>query len=128
MSWCKTIKEWLCLLLGGPALRASIGAPATPALLRSVMPPLCSPQSLSPLRKFGPSSVATLLGQLLQGMKAAKRQPSLQGPAPSEAAKLLDAKPPATCLSALQEERLAFRPQLPSVLAGGHSAGSYLSL
>ncbi|KAL4442021.1 hypothetical protein ABPG77_011282 [Micractinium sp. CCAP 211/92] len=121
MSWCKKTKEWLCLLLGRPALRAPIGAPATPALLRSVMPPRCGPQSLSPLRKFGPSGVTTLLGQLLQGMKAAKRQPSLQGPAPSEAAKLLDAKPPATCLSALQEERLAFRPQLPSVLAGPHN-------
>ncbi|KAL4443800.1 hypothetical protein ABPG75_011537 [Micractinium tetrahymenae] len=36
-------------------------------------------------------------------------------------AKLVDTKPPASSLSPLQAERLAFRPQLPSVLTGPHS-------
>lgn len=57
-------------------------------------------------------------------MKTATLHPSLQGVAPAEMVKLVDAQPPATSLSQLQEERLAFRPQLPSVMTGGNSARS----
>lgn len=112
LPWCKKAVNY-------HAMHRSAARPSRPLCAALGHVASQRPSASPPWCKFSHFAIATLFRRLLYGMKIAKLHPSLQGAAPLES-KLVDVKPPATCLSTLQEERLAFRPQLPSVLTGGH--------